>query len=160
MRAFKWNEDENDAPENLFGYKHCAMKDMKPMTQNDFNYYIKPNQTLFNETCFGLKCKHGVAGKNWPVKAIIGNKFQAYWCQFTSSGYCKTFFYVDCEDERLNKEISINRNRSSGRLERRRQKIVGMNIVGWNTYNDIYIYWYKTQLSVFMHCKNALVLLL
>ena len=121
MEALKRNGDETVAPKNSFGCKHCAMRDMKPMTQNDFNHYIKPNQTLFNETCSGLNCKHGVAGKHWPVKVLIGNKFQAYWCQFASSGRCKTFFCVDCGNERLKKEININGNKSSERSGRRRR---------------------------------------
>ena len=120
MRALERNGDETVAPKNSFGCKHCAMRDMKPMTQNDFNYYIKSNQTLFNETCSGLNCKHGVTGQHWPVKVVIGNKFQAYWCQFASSGRCKTFYCVDCGDERLNKEISTNGSKSSQRSGRRR----------------------------------------
>ena len=86
---------------------------------SDFNHYIKNDEALHNEKCYGKKCRNGKTGKHWPIKKVRREQWQAYWCKFGSTKECRTYFCVDCGQNRL--DIESNRNIDEGRTSRHRR---------------------------------------
>ena len=117
--ALKRNGHFTKAPKNSCGCKHCAMSDMRRVSVSDFAHYIKYDEAFYDQKCWGKKCTHGKAGKHWPIKKQCGEQWQAYWCKFGSTKECRTYFCVDCGQERL--DIESNMNVDQGRTSHRRK---------------------------------------
>lgn len=116
--AMQRNGHLTKAPKGTYGCEHCAMVEMRKISVEYFNHYIsKADRPFYNEKCSGKKCKHGKAGKHWPIKKVCGDQWQAYWCKFACSGECKTYFCMDCGQERLDMENSkdVNKGRKTHR---------------------------------------------
>ena len=105
--ALKRNGHFTKAPKNSCGCKHCAMSDMRRVSVSDFAHYIKYDEAFYDQKCSGKKCTHGKAGKHWPIQKQCGEQWQAYWCKFGSTKECRTYFCVDCGQERLDIESNI-----------------------------------------------------
>ena len=119
VEALQRNGHLTRAPSNSYGCKHCAMSDMRRVLVSHFNHYIRKDGVLYNQKCLGLSCSHGYTSKNWPIKKVCGEQWQAYWCKFGCTKECTTFFCVECGQKRLDKEESINTtNRMGGRRSR------------------------------------------
>ena len=111
------------APKNSCGCKHYALCDMKTLSDSDVKFYTQSESKkgFFQYKCVHKGCKNGVLGTHWPIKNVVGDKIQAYWCRYSLEDMCHTFFCVECTAIRLKNECSNMGNGSKRRTARRSQ---------------------------------------
>ena len=109
------------APKNSCGCKHFAFSEMRILKYADVQYYsTKDNmKDLFHRKCSHPGCKNGIFGTSWPIKKVVGDRVQGYWCAYALDGICDTIYCVDCRDIK-NKEEELNMQNNSRRSARRR----------------------------------------
>ena len=105
------------APKNSCGCKHYALSDMKTLSDTDVRFYTQceSKKDFFKYKCAHKGCKNGVLGTHWPIRNVVGDKIQAYWCGYALEDTCHTFFCVECAAIRLEKECSNKGNRNNRR---------------------------------------------
>ena len=84
INALKKNGYPPTAPKNSCGCKHFAFSDMKVLKHTDVQHYSanEKMKDLFDRKCSNPGCKNGVFGTSWPIKKIVGDRVQGYWCAY------------------------------------------------------------------------------
>ena len=129
INALKKNGYPPTAPKNSCGCIHFAFSDMKVLKHTDVQHYSanEKMRDLFDRNCSNPGCKNGVFGTSWPIKNIVGDRVQGYWCAYALDGISDTIYCVDCGDIKRKKEelqMSTKGRRSSGRCTNSRCTIV------------------------------------
>lgn len=115
-KALENNGTPTVAPNNTHGCAHVAMSNMQVIKPDSFAYWF--NLDKDKRCCGGLDGKCANDGK-FPVKrTVIGDKIQAYWCTWHTTGQCGTIFCYDCAKDRLQEEMGSNEGSRPKRTRR------------------------------------------